>query len=499
MSASIGMALGETVPPRRGDPNLAPRCGAKARTTGCACRAPAMKNGRCRLHGGKSTGPRTAVGMARMAAAHTTHGRYSAGGAAERADRLYMRTMVARSRLLFAATRHQAHLPPAMATRLDDDPAELRSPKHPSQVAFEASAGSTPCNVSGGGGAGRAMPNWRAAWRAAAVAEAAAQAPWKAAIAFARAAKRAAKTRGTHIDPTKPMGLGAGVGGVAPGVCSGGVTTVPLAGGYAEGEVPTVGLTETPAGPDLARVDINPVYLELALRAAGLRASPGAVADGARLEPELAPGDINPMEQAVPGLSAWGATAEVAAWMDATRAAVAGLLGTPSGTDLPRVDINPVYPPHSLRAAGSRVRPCVSADDARPAPKSGACDINPMDPTRAGPGSGCMPSDAGPDCPRPGACSNGMPPDPCPGGQAANGARLGRPSPTMALGLRGTNLAKTWELMELREYLAGRFGPATLPTGWQAPRALLIGRATEPVGVAHADPIQPEDGDGARG
>ena len=45
---------------RRGNPNLAPRCGAKARTTGCPCQAPAMANGRCRMHGGKSTGPRTA-------------------------------------------------------------------------------------------------------------------------------------------------------------------------------------------------------------------------------------------------------------------------------------------------------------------------------------------------------------------------------------------------------------------------------------------------------
>jgi hypothetical protein len=33
-----------------------PRCGAHCRTTGNACRNPAMKNGRCRIHGGKSTG-----------------------------------------------------------------------------------------------------------------------------------------------------------------------------------------------------------------------------------------------------------------------------------------------------------------------------------------------------------------------------------------------------------------------------------------------------------
>jgi hypothetical protein len=36
----------------RGNPKLAPRCGAKARTTGCPCSAPAMPNGRCRIHGG---------------------------------------------------------------------------------------------------------------------------------------------------------------------------------------------------------------------------------------------------------------------------------------------------------------------------------------------------------------------------------------------------------------------------------------------------------------
>ena len=40
-------------------------CGAHARTTGRPCQAPAGPNGRCKLHGGKSTGPRTEAGMAR--------------------------------------------------------------------------------------------------------------------------------------------------------------------------------------------------------------------------------------------------------------------------------------------------------------------------------------------------------------------------------------------------------------------------------------------------
>lgn len=34
----------------------ATRCGAYARTTGQSCKSPAMTNGRCRMHGGRSTG-----------------------------------------------------------------------------------------------------------------------------------------------------------------------------------------------------------------------------------------------------------------------------------------------------------------------------------------------------------------------------------------------------------------------------------------------------------
>jgi hypothetical protein len=35
--------------------HLSPRCGAKTRR-GAPCQSPAMPNGRCRIHGGKSTG-----------------------------------------------------------------------------------------------------------------------------------------------------------------------------------------------------------------------------------------------------------------------------------------------------------------------------------------------------------------------------------------------------------------------------------------------------------
>jgi len=60
-----------------GDPNTAPRCGAKTRK-GTPCRAPAMANGRCRMHGGKSTGPRTKEGLERSRKANWKHGYYSA-------------------------------------------------------------------------------------------------------------------------------------------------------------------------------------------------------------------------------------------------------------------------------------------------------------------------------------------------------------------------------------------------------------------------------------
>ena len=45
---------------------------------GCACRQPAMRNGRCRMHGGMSTGPRTPEGRERCRRARLTHGGYSA-------------------------------------------------------------------------------------------------------------------------------------------------------------------------------------------------------------------------------------------------------------------------------------------------------------------------------------------------------------------------------------------------------------------------------------
>ncbi len=79
-----------------GNANLAPRCGAKTRA-GSPCQAPAMKNGRCYLHGGKSTGPRTPEGRARMRAAHLKNGLYTRQAIADR------RRMMAEIRALRAA------------------------------------------------------------------------------------------------------------------------------------------------------------------------------------------------------------------------------------------------------------------------------------------------------------------------------------------------------------------------------------------------------------
>lgn len=56
---------------------LVKRCGAQTRA-GSPCRSPAMANRRCRMHGGKSTGARTAEGLQRSRKAPIKHGLRSA-------------------------------------------------------------------------------------------------------------------------------------------------------------------------------------------------------------------------------------------------------------------------------------------------------------------------------------------------------------------------------------------------------------------------------------
>jgi hypothetical protein len=61
------------------------KCGAKARTNHHQpCRLSAMANGRCRLHGGLSTGPRTEEGKFRAHQAVLKHGYYTQEAISER-------------------------------------------------------------------------------------------------------------------------------------------------------------------------------------------------------------------------------------------------------------------------------------------------------------------------------------------------------------------------------------------------------------------------------
>ncbi len=54
------------------------RCQARARSTGKPCKAKAMQNGRCRNHGGLSSGPKTPEGKA--AVGRAAQRRYYEGG-----------------------------------------------------------------------------------------------------------------------------------------------------------------------------------------------------------------------------------------------------------------------------------------------------------------------------------------------------------------------------------------------------------------------------------
>ena len=62
-----------------------PRCQAMSKRTKQQCGSPAMRGKRvCRIHGGKSTGPRTESGRMRCSVAKRTHGRETRAIRAER-------------------------------------------------------------------------------------------------------------------------------------------------------------------------------------------------------------------------------------------------------------------------------------------------------------------------------------------------------------------------------------------------------------------------------
>ncbi len=130
---------------RRGNPDLG--------------RAPAIRGKlRCRMHGGRSTGPRTPEGMARLRAARTIHG---ADRAQTRAHNRYGRTLLRRDQVGNAALLCLDRLPPDFSARLWQMPPELLPPPWPT-------GGLTPARD-------------RAVLRT----EAATLAPWRAAIAQA--------------------------------------------------------------------------------------------------------------------------------------------------------------------------------------------------------------------------------------------------------------------------------------------------------------------------
>ena len=96
-----------------GDYLAAPRCGARTRAGG-SCQQPAMPNGRCRMHGGMSTGARTEAGRERLRGIHTTHGGYGRDSLAwsRRVD-----AFIAETKLFMAENRRTgavaAAVPPA--------------------------------------------------------------------------------------------------------------------------------------------------------------------------------------------------------------------------------------------------------------------------------------------------------------------------------------------------------------------------------------------------
>jgi hypothetical protein len=64
--------------------NSTPRCAARRKSDGRPCQGAAMGNGRCRVHGGLSTGPRTPEGLERSRRANWKHGYYAAEAKAAR-------------------------------------------------------------------------------------------------------------------------------------------------------------------------------------------------------------------------------------------------------------------------------------------------------------------------------------------------------------------------------------------------------------------------------
>ncbi len=401
----------------RGNPNLAPRCGAKARTTGCPCRAPAMANGRCRMHGGNCRGPRTPEGIARMTAANTRHGNFSAP---KRAEQRYVRAVVVHARLISTARRLWRYLPPDMAARLAEGPRELGAPMHPTDQPFFAAPDAMGCNVTvrpAATGASKPRkprtpnpppPAGRAAERLAARAEAAALAPWREAIAFAFAVKRAvrqARAARRQMQAARRNGIQREPVGACPG--GGNAMNPPGLPGGDAGPAP---------GPAAPWRELSPLQREVMARAAGLRAHRNGPPAGEVTRPAGAE-PASPGQPALPGRNG----------IQHEAAATARTCG----------------PPEVARVAPALVRA---------APPSPASRLTPVGGQNKHPGRIAMHRE------RPIA-----PPL----------ARLG----PKAAALRGTTHAGTWD-PDIAVLIAARFGHPVPVPGWRVPQAMP---ATDPV------------------
>jgi hypothetical protein len=109
---------------RLGDPSIALRCGAKTRRQ-TPCQSPAMKNGRCRMHGGLSTGPRTPAGLERSRRAKWIHGQFSQNAVLQRGQcgrssggsRISSRLLSDRRSRCMGFIPHKISLPPGERSR----------------------------------------------------------------------------------------------------------------------------------------------------------------------------------------------------------------------------------------------------------------------------------------------------------------------------------------------------------------------------------------------
>ena len=69
--------------------NNNPLCGARTRSKSPCAKHPIKGKRRCRLHGGLSTGPKTAAGKARIAKAQLKHGKFVNWRARREKEKVY--------------------------------------------------------------------------------------------------------------------------------------------------------------------------------------------------------------------------------------------------------------------------------------------------------------------------------------------------------------------------------------------------------------------------